>query len=103
MICYLKIDQNGKIPLRTILDKYVPKQLIDRPKSGFGIPVGDWMRTALRDWVESNLSENQIKQQGILNAQYVSKIWDDHLEMRSDNTVKLWNILMLNSWINKNS
>ena len=94
---------NGKVPLRAILDKYVPKKLIDRPKSGFGIPVGNWMRAELRDWVESNLCENRITQQGILDYSYVSEIWMDHLKMKSDNTVKLWNILMLTSWIEKNS
>jgi len=93
----------GKIPLRTILDKYLPQELVDRPKSGFGIPVGDWMRTELRDWVESNLAEKKIHEQGILNAKFVAKLLDDHMTMKQDNTVKLWNILMLNSWIDKNS
>ncbi|MDA7562985.1 asparagine synthase (glutamine-hydrolyzing) [Gammaproteobacteria bacterium] len=96
-------DQIGKMPLRSILDKYVPKELIDRPKSGFGIPIGDWMRAGLKDWAESNLCEDKINQQGILNPLFVTKLWEDHKEMRSDNTVKLWNILMLNSWIDENS
>lgn len=95
-------NRTGKMPLRSILDKYVPKNITERPKAGFGIPVGIWMRDQLRDWAESYLNENLIKAQGILNYGYVQKIWSQHLKGNQDHTVRLWNILMLSSWLEDN-
>jgi len=92
-------NKTGKMPLRSILDKYVPKNITERPKAGFGIPVGIWIKDQLRDWAESYLNENLIKSQGILNYSYVQKIWLQHLKGNQDHTVRLWNILMLSSWL----
>jgi len=91
----------GKIPLRSILAKYIPKKLIDRPKSGFGIPVGKWMKTELRDWTESSLNSEKIRSQGIFNQSSVLDLWNNHLNGIEDNTVKLWNIVMLSNWLDK--
>jgi len=99
---FLIRDGLGKIPLREILYKYVPKPIIDRPKSGFGIPVGRWITTELRDWAESLLSVENIECQGLLNSIEVSMLWNDHKQGIEDNTVKLWNILMLSQWVNEN-
>ena len=99
---FLIRDGLGKIPLREILYKYVPKPIIDRPKSGFGIPVGRWIRTELRDWAESLLSVENIEGQGLLISIEVSMLWNDHKQGIEDNTVKLWNILMLSQWVNEN-
>lgn len=92
----------GKIPLREILYRYVPKDILDRPKSGFGIPVGRWIRTELREWAESLVSKKSIDSQGILNSDEVARLWNDHQIGIEDNTVKLWNILMLSQWVNEN-
>lgn len=93
---------SGKLPLRKILEKYVPRSITDRPKSGFGIPVGRWMKTELEDWANSLLSQTNIKSQGVLNSSVVTELWLDHKNGLEDNTVKLWNILILTQWIEEN-
>ncbi|MDC0992154.1 asparagine synthase (glutamine-hydrolyzing) [Gammaproteobacteria bacterium] len=96
----LKIkDMKGKIVLRRILEKYVPADLIDRPKTGFGIPVGKWIKGPLKDWAESLLDPKKIDEQGYLNSSIVSRTWQEHLEGTHDRTSKLWSILMFQSWL----
>lgn len=99
---HLISDGKGKLLLRAILEEYIPRSLIDRPKSGFGIPIGSWLRVELRDWAESLLSERIITSQGFVNYESVSKLWQNHISGREDNTVKLWNILMFTQWMDKN-
>ena len=89
----------GKLPLRSILNKYVPSELIDRPKSGFAIPIGAWLKGSLREWAESLLNENSIKNDGLLNYNQVRKLWDQHLSGKSDLTPQIWSILMFQSWL----
>lgn len=93
----------GKMPLRRLLESYIPKDLFERPKSGFGIPVGIWLKGPLRDWAESLLDFDSIKREGILDYSAVNDLWIAHLNGSSDNTVKLWNILMFRSWMAKNT
>lgn len=96
----LKIkDRKGKIVLRKILDKYIPADLVDRPKTGFGIPVGNWIKGPLKHWAESLLDPKKIDAQGHLNSSIVSRTWQEHLEGRYDRTSKLWSILMFQSWL----
>lgn len=99
----LKIrGKKGKIALREILYKYVPEHLIERPKMGFSIPIGDWLLGPLREWAEELLSEQRIKKQGFLNGDVVKSYWIDHCSKKHDRTHELWNILMFQAWLQEN-
>jgi asparagine synthase (glutamine-hydrolysing) len=87
--------------LRNILYKYVPKELFERPKSGFGIPVGNWLRDDLRDWAEDLLNESEIKKEGILNPALIREIWKEHLADKGDWQYLLWDVLMFQAWKKK--
>jgi asparagine synthase (glutamine-hydrolysing) len=97
---HMKIqNKEGKLPLRAILSKYVPDNLIDRPKSGFAIPIGEWLRGPLRIWAESLLDESSMNQRGLLNFQPINNMWLEHLSGKRDWTSKLWGILMFQAWL----
>lgn len=89
----------GKLPLRYILNKYVPKQLIDRPKVGFGIPIGEWLRGPLKNWAEELINPSRLDKEGFFISDSISSIWALHLSGHSDCTEKLWRILMFQSWL----
>lgn len=89
----------GKRVLRDVLEKHVPKELIDRPKAGFGIPVGDWLRGPLRDWAEELLSERKLEGEGYFYSEPIQRVWREHLSGRSDHTPKLWTVLMFQAWL----
>jgi asparagine synthase (glutamine-hydrolysing) len=92
----------GKWILREVLYKYVPKELVNRPKMGFSVPVGDWIRGPLLDWACDLLDESRIENQGIYNTEYVKSIWSEHLSKRKNWDYELWNILMFQQWLNSN-
>tara|TARA_B100000282_G_scaffold200084_1_gene146419 strand:+ start:5980 stop:7944 length:1965 start_codon:yes stop_codon:yes gene_type:complete len=101
------VNKNGKLPLREILKKYVPQDLTERPKSGFAIPIGEWLRGPLREWAEDLLSKDFIENQGLLNFEPIQKVWKEHLSGKHDWTPKIWGVLMFQAWykeyqINKN-
>ena len=89
----------SKWPLRQILSKYVPTVLFERPKAGFAIPVGMWLRGPLNSWAEELLNPDRILSEGYLNPIYVQHIWDQHKSCRYDHTSRLWSILMWQSWL----
>jgi asparagine synthase (glutamine-hydrolysing) len=93
----------GKWPLREILYKRVPKSLIERPKAGFGIPIGDWLRGPMREWVESLISTDRLSKEGYLEPMIVRQVWMEHLEGKRNWSFRLWSILMFQSWLEKNS
>jgi asparagine synthase (glutamine-hydrolysing) len=92
----------GKILLREILYKYVPKELINRPKKGFCVPIADWLRGDLKSWAESLLNEEFISLQGLFDYKVLSKIWMDHISGKRDNQRYIWNILMFQLWYVEN-
>jgi asparagine synthase (glutamine-hydrolysing) len=91
-------DGKGKWLLRELLYKYVPRELIERPKRGFAVPLGRWLRGPLRSWVEDSLSQETLRRQNYLCPRAVSGLWHEHLR-GSDVSSQLWSILMFQSWI----
>ena len=89
----------GKWPIRKILYKYVPKELIERPKAGFAVPVGQWLREPLREWADDLLNESKMRHEGYFNPKLVRKIWDQHQSKECDWTSRLWAILMFQAWL----
>ena len=89
----------GKWALRQILDRYVPRELIDRPKAGFEVPLGAWLRGPLRPWAESLLDARTLAAQGFLDERKVSEMWQQHLLGRFDRSQYLWNVLMFQAWL----
>lgn len=89
----------GKWILRQLLYRYVPRELVERPKIGFGVPMGAWLRGPLRDWAESLIEKQRLLDEGFFNVSMVRKCWHQHLTGRSYSQAKLWNILMFQSWL----
>ena len=87
----------GKWALRQILYQYVPEQMINRPKAGFAIPIGAWLRGPLRNWAEELLSPTLIRQQGFLQSEPIQRIWQQHLA-GADHSSRLWTVLMWQAW-----
>lgn len=96
-------DGQGKWALRQILYRHVPRALIERPKTGFGIPVGDWLRGPLRPWAEDLLDEGALACDGLLDPEPIRKIWGEHLSGRRDWTNRLWIVLMFMAWRQRQS
>lgn len=91
-------ERHGKLPLRRLLARYLPPTLIDRPKMGFAVPIGDWLRGPLRDWAESLLNPNALDRHGLLDTGMVRAHWRLHCSGRRDRTPAIWNALMLQAW-----
>lgn len=88
----------GKWILRKLLNKLVPAKLTDRPKKGFAIPLGDWLKGPLREWSEDLLDPHKIKEQGIFDSSEIINKWNDHLKGSNDWHGFLWSVLMFQSW-----
>ncbi len=84
--------------LRRLLYRHVPRDLVERPKKGFGIPLDAWLRGPLRDWAEDLLSERSLRSAGVLEPEPIRRVWSHHLAGFYDSKRPLWNALMLQAW-----
>jgi asparagine synthase (glutamine-hydrolysing) len=89
----------GKWLLRQVLYRYVPRELVERPKMGFGVPLNAWLRGSLRDWADSLLAQSRLEQEGYFNAGLVRQKWAEHLSVKYDHSALLWDVLMFQSWL----
>lgn len=92
-------DGEAKWLLRQVLYRHVPRQLVDRPKAGFALPVGRWLRGPLRDWAEVLLEPARVRNEGYLRPKVVRDIWNSHLAGRRDHGEQLWSVLMFQAWL----
>jgi asparagine synthase (glutamine-hydrolysing) len=100
----LKVREGkGKHILRQLLYGMVPKDLVDRPKAGFGVPVGEWIKGPLRPWAEDLLDARRMSQAGWFNPAIVQRRWRAHLNGRRDSTPAIWAILMFQTWLRQQS
>lgn len=88
----------GKWLLRQMLSHYVPNQLLDRPKQGFGVPIDSWLRGPLRAWAEGLLEESRLRHEGWLQAAPIRRAWKEHLSGQKNWQHALWVILMFQAW-----
>lgn len=89
----------GKLIIRELLGKHVPSELFERPKAGFAVPVGEWIKGPLRDWAEDLLQPSRMASEGWFDPSIVSRRWQDHLSGRRPSTQAIWAILMFQAWL----
>ena len=94
---------SGEHILRKLLYQQVPRELIERPKAGFAIPVGEWIKGPLRPWAEDLLDPGRMAGEGWFDPVIVQRRWSDHLSGRRDSTPALWAVLMFQSWLREQS
>ena len=89
----------GKVLLRQLLYRHVPRALMDRPKMGFSIPLDEWLRGPLRDWAEALLAEDRLRSEGFLDPVPIRIVWAQHLRGDASFGYRLWSVLMFQAWL----
>lgn len=88
----------GKWALRQVLYRHVPRELVERPKMGFSVPIGAWLRGPLKDWAESLLDPRALAQEGIFNPAPITQLWQAHQRGQNDWSTQLWTVLNFQAW-----
>lgn len=89
----------GKWPLRQLLNRHVPAEIVERPKMGFGVPINKWLRTELRAWASDLLDEQLLRQQGFFHVEPIVHMWHEHVNGTADRSTELWPVLMFQAWL----
>lgn len=101
-LTYKLREEQTKWPLRQVLYRHVPREMIDRPKMGFSVPLHDWLRGPLREWAEELLDEARLAREGYFHPAPIRQIWAEHLSGRRNWMAQLWNVLMFQAWLEAN-
>lgn len=97
---HMKIrNGEGKWILRQLLYAHAPRALFERPKAGFAVPIGQWLRGPLRDWAEGLIAEPRLAAEGYFDPVRVRRRWSDHLANKREDAEALWPILMFQAWL----
>jgi len=102
-LSYMLREGQTKWPLRQILYRHVPRDLMERPKMGLGVPLHDWLRGPLRNWAESLLGEARLQQEGYFYSAPIRQKWAEHLSGQCNWEYQLWAVLMFQSWLEENN
>jgi asparagine synthase (glutamine-hydrolysing) len=95
----VKSPNESKILRKKLLRKYVPNDLTQRPKKGFGVPLAEWLRGPLREWMLDHLNPRTLQSQGFLNPDIVAQCVESHLSEARDSSAYLWDVLMFQVWL----
>jgi asparagine synthase (glutamine-hydrolysing) len=95
-------DARTKWILRQVVERHVPRRLLDRPKVGFGVPLGEWLRGPLRDWAAALLEPRRLRQEGYLAPEPITTAWEEHVHGRREWSYELWDVLMFQAWLEAN-
>ncbi|MDM7461422.1 MAG: asparagine synthase C-terminal domain-containing protein, partial [bacterium] len=95
----LKVREGqGKWILRHVLYRYVPSELVERPKAGFGVPIREWLVSSLRSWAEELLSERSLRETNLFQCNSIRSCWEEHLSGKHNWESLLWRVLMFQAW-----
>lgn len=96
---YKHRDGQAKWLMKQLLYRYVPRDLLDRPKKGFSVPLGQWLRGPMKTWAADLLSQERLQQQGLFDAAKIQTVWQQHQQQRGDWSAQLWGVLMMQAWL----
>ncbi|MBJ7263120.1 MAG: asparagine synthase (glutamine-hydrolyzing) [Burkholderiaceae bacterium] len=91
----------GKWLLRQVLHRHVPRELVERPKRGFAVPLAEWLRGPLREWADALLDESRLRQQGLFQPEPIVRKWREHVSGHRNWASHLWGVLMTQAWLDR--